>query len=134
MVGEANLISGFLPATSAPMVTHLQFANDTIIFCAAEEEQVKNVLTILRCFKDVSKLKVNVGKNELIEVAVEESFLQYFAGILGCKVGSLPTSYLSLPLTTSSVSKSPWNKVVERVELKLASWKAKAYLLVVELP
>lgn len=127
MVGEANLISGFLPATSAPMVTHLQFANDTIIFCAA-------VLTILRCFKDVSKLKVNVGKNELIEVAVEESFLQYFAEILGCKVGSLPTSYLSLPLTTSSVSKSPWNKVVERVELKLASWKAKAYLLVVELP
>lgn len=121
VAGEPNLISGFLPAASVPMVTRLQFADDTIIFCVAEKEQVKNAVAILRCFEAISGLKVNLGKSELIGVAVEESFLQYLARIMGCRVGSLPTSYLGLPLTTGSVSKSLWNPVVERVELNLAS-------------
>lgn len=29
---EAHLISGFIPAANAPMIAHLQFADDTIIF------------------------------------------------------------------------------------------------------
>lgn len=32
MAMDSNLISGFCPASSAPSVSHLQFADDTIIF------------------------------------------------------------------------------------------------------
>lgn len=50
---KSNLISGFSPTSKAPRITHLQFAEDTIIFCAAEEDQVKYVLAVIRCFEAV---------------------------------------------------------------------------------
>ena len=48
-----------------------------------------------------------------------------FADIQGCKVGDLPASYLGLPLCLGSVNKTLWDTVVERVEKKLSTWKAK---------
>lgn len=38
---DAYLISGFKPALIGPRIVHLQFADDTIVFCGAEERQVK---------------------------------------------------------------------------------------------
>lgn len=123
--GEASLISGFTPAPNAPTATHLQFIDYTIIFCAAEENQVKNVLAIIWCFEVVSGLTINLKKSALIGVLANESQLESFAEVMGSKVGSLPSSYLGLPLSIGSISKSLWNPMVERIELKLASWEAK---------
>ena len=36
-----RLIQGFTPALDFPVISHLQFIDDTIIFCDANEEQVK---------------------------------------------------------------------------------------------
>ena len=41
------MIFGFKPAISGPAVTHLQYADDTLIFCKAKEEQIKNVVAVL---------------------------------------------------------------------------------------
>lgn len=100
-----------------------------LFFSRAQEEQVKNVLAILRCFEVVFGLNVNLAKSTMIGISVEEHLLDGLADILGCKVGSLPTSYLGLPLCIGSASKPLWSPVVEKVELKLASWKAKCLSL-----
>lgn len=125
VAGQANLVTGFIPTSSAPMITHLQFANGTIIFCATEEEEGKNMLAIIRCFEAVFELKVNLSKSSLIGVCTEMNRVEHLVELWGCKVGSLPTSYLGLPLCTGGVSKSLWNPVVEKVESKLVVWKAK---------
>ena len=44
---------------------------------------------------------------------------------MGCSVGSLLSSYLGLLLCLGRMPKSLWNQVVEKVENKLASWKAR---------
>lgn len=80
--------------------------------------------TILLCFQAVSGLKINFFKSEVIGVSMPEEHLRDFAGILGCKVGMLPTSYLGLPLCIGTPSKSLWFPVVEKLEKRLASWKA----------
>lgn len=82
--GDANLISSFKLASIAPRITRLQFADDTIIFCRVEEEQVKNLLAILRCFEAVSGLKVNLAKGALIGISTDELDLDRFVNILGC--------------------------------------------------
>lgn len=43
-------------------ITHLQFANGTVIFCAEKEEQVKNIKAIILSFEAVFGLKVNFFK------------------------------------------------------------------------
>lgn len=43
MVAYANLISGFMTASREPIVIHLQFADNTIIFYEADREEVRNV-------------------------------------------------------------------------------------------
>ena len=46
-----------------------------------------------------------------------------FAKILGCKVGSFPVTYLSLPLCKGQANEEVWNPVIEKVETKLSTWK-----------
>ena len=48
-------------------------------------------------FEAISRLKVNLSKSEAIPVG-EGVPMETLAPVLGCKIGSLPTSYLGLPL------------------------------------
>ena len=123
--GEANLIFGFRLAANGATITHLQFSDNTIIFCDAKEDQIKNIVAILRCFEAISRLKVIFLKSELISISADDHLLEDFANIMGCKVASILTSYMALPLCLGSAPQSLWNPVLERMEQKLASWKAK---------
>lgn len=89
-----SLIKGFLPAPNAPVISHLQFADDTHFFCDANENEV------------VSSLKVNFHKSGLLGVMVEEPLLSRLSYVLRCRVGKFPASYLGLPLCTTYSPKS----------------------------
>lgn len=67
---------------------------------------------------------VNFFKSELISVKADDQLVSHLANILTCKVGCQPTSYLGLPRCLSHSSKLLQNPVVERIEKRLASWKA----------
>lgn len=121
---KAGLIVGFKAAAKAPIISHLQFADDMLIFCGAEEDQVRSIKAMLLCFEAVSGLTINFYKSELIGMRVEERCLQHFAGILGCKTGSFPVSYLGLPLCMGHMNRAIWNLVVERMEKRLSTWAA----------
>lgn len=95
-----------------------------LTFWDVKEDQIKNVIAILRCFKAISGLEVNLFKNALFGILVEDHLLCYLANTTEYKVGSFLTSYLGLPLSLGSVSKSLWNPILERVEQKL-TWKAR---------
>ena len=60
----------------------------------------------------ISRLKINLGKSELILVG-DVSNLEELVGILGCKVGALPTTYLGLPLGIPHKSYRVWEGVEE---------------------
>lgn len=78
-------------------ITHLQFVDDTIIFCDATYSQIGYLRSLLRCFKVVSRLKMNLAKSEIFGVRNIQK-LNSFAAILGCEIGKLPLSYVEFPL------------------------------------
>jgi hypothetical protein len=47
-------------------VTHLQYADDTVIFFDIEDEYVANLKFILYCFEEMLGLKINFHKSEVI--------------------------------------------------------------------
>ncbi|KAH0658710.1 hypothetical protein KY289_027458 [Solanum tuberosum] len=103
-------------------VTHLQYADDTLIFCGVEEEQLKYLRVILVLFEGVSGLHINWRKSFMYPIN-EVNNMSYIASILGGVVGTLPTTYLGMPLGAKSKSIEIWNDVIEKCEKKLARWK-----------
>ena len=96
-------------------VSHLLFADDTILFCDAKVEQVLHVRLLLLCFQAVTSLKVNVAKSEMVPIG-EVNNVQALAEILGCRVGALPMTYLGMPLGAPHKSPSIWNPILEKFE------------------
>ena len=73
------------------MVSHLFFANDTLIFCDASKENLEYLSWVFMWFEVCSGLKINLEKSELISVG-EVSNLEELAKVLRCKVVSLPST------------------------------------------
>ena len=85
-------------------------ADDIIVFCDSDCEQMVNLCCVLTWFETVLGLKVNLAKSSLIPLGEVES-IQLLAGVLGCNIDSSPTTYLGL-----------------HPEKRLLAWKSK-YLL-----
>ena len=124
-VEGAGLLQGFRAdgrRGGGVCVSHLLFADDTILFCDVDEEQILHVQMLLLCFQAVTGLKVNALKSEMVPIR-EVPNVHVLAEILGCRIGSLPMTYLSMPLGASHKSPSVWNPILEKIERKLAGWK-----------
>ena len=67
----------------------------------------------------MTSLKVNVSKSELVPIR-EVDNAHALAEILGYRIGSLPMTYLGMPLGASHKSPSIWNPILENIQRKLA--------------
>ena len=77
------------------LVSHLLFADDTLIFCDAEPEQVTHLQYVFTWFEMIYRLKVNLSKSEL--VLVGEVHNLEFGGYFGLSTGPLPMKYFRPP-------------------------------------
>ncbi|RVW27733.1 hypothetical protein CK203_109967 [Vitis vinifera] len=76
-------------------ISHLLFADDTLVFCQASQDQLTYLSWLLMWFEAASGMRINLDKSELIPVGrvvdIDDLALDF-----GCKVGSLPSTYLGL--------------------------------------
>ena len=49
-------------------ISHLLFADDTILFCDVSRDQLLSIRLVMSCFQEFTGLKVNVGKSEIVPV------------------------------------------------------------------
>ena len=92
------------------MVSHLLFADDTLIFYDDDPTQIASLRAILARFEEVSGLRINLGKFELVPIGVVHN-MDVLVGMLGCRQSSLPLSYLGLPLGAKFKELSIWNPI-----------------------
>lgn len=78
-------IPGFSIGRGGCRISHLQFADDTMIFCDADELQLGYLRCILSCFEAVLGLKISLAKSEMFHVG-EVPNIRDLAWILGCKL------------------------------------------------
>ncbi|CAL1355157.1 unnamed protein product [Linum trigynum] len=105
-------------------VTHLLFADDTLIFCDASPDQILHITVTLACFQAVTGLKINLDKTVIYTVGdVPEP--EFFANILGCNWSSNPPKYLGYPLGAKLNVISFWYPILLNYKKKLESWSSR---------
>jgi hypothetical protein len=69
---------------------------------------------ILIAFEDLSGLKINFEKCEMIPLNISKIEGLQLAGIIGCKLSSLPITYLGVPLHFKKLRMKHWNFLLEK--------------------
>jgi len=98
----------------------LQFADDTILLCEGNWDNLWTIKSILRSFELVSGLKINFDKRNIYGLNLEPHFLEEASCFLSCRIGDFPFKFLGIPVGASPRKSSTWKPVLDLME-----WKGK---------
>lgn len=117
-------VSGCSVGKGAPILTHLFFADDAILFGKATEENMYQLMEILNAYSKASGQRINLAKSGVIG----GKFMDYrvktkLAGILQMQLWENPGKYLGLPAEWSRSKTSALNWIKEKIEKKIEGWK-----------
>lgn len=106
----------------------IQYADDTLIFMQASAPQLHALKALLNSFALSSGLKVNYSKSCMIPLKLTEDKAQMS---FGCSIGTLPFTYLGLPLGTTKPKVIDFAPLTDRIERRLTLVQL-FYLMVID--
>jgi len=124
-VVSANLFEEYgVRASNSVVVSHLQFADDTLLLGVKSWANVRALRAVLLLFEAMSGLKVNFHKSLLVGLNILESWLVEAASILNCKVGKVPFLYLGMSIGGDPRRLAFWDPVLHSIKSRLSGWKS----------
>lgn len=108
-----------LPANVAGNYPVIQYADDTLLFMKSFPQQLHALKDILTGFAHDSGLKVNFHKSMIVPINTPDEPLLALTSVLGCSIGSLPFTYLGMPLGLKKPSASDLMPLVKKCEKRL---------------
>lgn len=110
------------PRCHAPLVTHLSFADDVLVFFDGSEESLRGILGIMEDFKNISGLYMNRQKTELLIDGGSNIRCRELAERVGITQGSLPVKYLGVPLSSRKMKRTDFQPLLDKVSTRFRSW------------
>ncbi|KAK2414852.1 hypothetical protein QL285_037392 [Trifolium repens] len=122
---EVCLFKGFHVGGNGLVISHLQYADDTLCIGEASVQNLWTLKSILRGFHMVSGLKVNFWKSCLMGVNTQADFVDLACSFLNCRQGQFPFKYLGLPVGANPRRLSTWDPLIDYLKKRLNSWGKK---------
>ena len=92
-----HVLKGISICRSCPKVTHLFFADDSLLFCGARSQECHKVVEILQQYEAASRQKVNTDKSSILfNHNTAHEARTHISEILGPMQDSRPNKYLGL--------------------------------------
>lgn len=107
--------------TNNPDFPIVQYADDTLLIIPAVDAQIVALKNMLLDFQASTGLKVNFHKSCILPINVDTVETARLATLFGCQVGSLPFTYLGLPVGTTKPRIQDLVPVVDRMERRLTT-------------
>jgi hypothetical protein len=106
-------------------ITHLQYADDTIILIQDKEEYILNLKFILYCFEIMCGMKVNYHKSEVYVLGGDSERKGKVAAMFNCKLGSFPMTYLGVPVHTRKLRKEDFHVINAKMVKRSDPWQGR---------
>ncbi|KAL0561777.1 hypothetical protein IC582_002218 [Cucumis melo] len=106
-------------------LTHLTFADDLMIICAADELSISFIRECLQKFGEFSGLFANPRKSSIFVAGVNNEYASHLAACMGFVRGNLPVRYLGLPLLTGRLRSIDCAPLIQRITSRIRSWTAR---------
>ncbi|XP_022158566.1 uncharacterized protein LOC111025019 [Momordica charantia] len=116
---ERRIIQGFAVGRERIVVSHLRYADDTIIFCPAYKGNLDRWWALISLFIKGSGLRINLAKTSLIGINIGENEATSKVDKIGCRVERMSFRYLGLPLGGNHRVIVFWRHLVEKAPVSI---------------
>nr|GEU91325.1 hypothetical protein [Tanacetum cinerariifolium] len=106
-------------------ISHLFYADDVVFIGEWNNNNIKTLLSVLRCFYLASGLKINLYKSKLMRIGVSSNVVAAVASLIGCSILTVPFNYLGLKVGCNMSRITSWDDVISKVSSRLSKWKLK---------
>jgi hypothetical protein len=111
---------------NGPLISHLMFADDLILFAEANMDQLNVVLKIIHQFCQMSGQQILQEKTSImfsrnVDSQVKEELVRQSGFNEALSLGK----YLGVPLVGRAPKRADYNYLISQVKSKLSNWKAK---------
>ena len=108
------------------MISHLFFADDSLLFCKVSSQECQHLIDILRLYEAALGQKINTNKSSVFfSVNIPEEKKIETLDILGLMQDSRHSKYLGLPSIIGKSKIEVFAEIKERIGRKLFGWKEK---------
>jgi hypothetical protein len=107
-----------LPNNCGPDFPIIQYADDTILIMEACPRQLFFLKAMLNSFADSTGLHVNYHKSNIYPISVTDQKMEILANTFHCKIGSMPFTYLGLPLGLQRPNLGAFLPLIQKIEKK----------------
>ncbi|WZZ09772.1 hypothetical protein YC2023_095693 [Brassica napus] len=116
---------GAHPNCLDPLVTHLSFADDLLIFFDGTSTSLRGILEVLRDFQKSTGLALNLRKTCVFVNGDDADASRSLASEFGISQGSLPVKYLGLPLLPHKARRTDYQPLLDKIQSRSDSlWVA----------
>ncbi|XP_021775172.1 uncharacterized protein LOC110739026 [Chenopodium quinoa] len=121
---ERGSLHGVKVASTAPLVSHLFFADDSIIFSKANPEEVSTIRGVLKVYEEASGQMVNFDKTTVsFSKGVSGARRSELANLMGVKEVDVHDKYLGLPTVIGRSKRVLTKGIREKLWKRLQGWK-----------
>jgi hypothetical protein len=122
----ANNIHGIKIARSAPQISHLFFADDSLLLSRASQAEARTIMSILARYQSASGQVVNLEKSEAsFSRNVPNEDKNAICDLMRVKAMEAQSRYLGFPIPFGRSKKVIFAGVMDRIWKKLKGWKEK---------
>jgi hypothetical protein len=118
-----NHITGLMHNMINTGIVSMQYADDTLLFLKNDVSFAINLKWLLSCFEQMSGMRINFHKCDLIAINVDDESAQNLSQTLSCGLRKFPMKYLGVHLHYKNLRKEDLQPVIDKILKKAGGWR-----------